>query len=209
MPKKQELRKIVRGKGLEALRPTAETFSSTEQTAEAIESDSKIHSSSDNSMGEAAKGSSTAEKQLSKNIVITEILPTPEQQSYIQEMLGVDANQILIWDTFIWQGEKRGSAFKKDTPLTFNICCTASGIMAQFKPEFEIHWISYDILRMQVQSLYNVTAYSKPFWPNFKIQFRLIPAAVGFFNFHVIVDPEVASLFWVRDGFVFKIMDNV
>lgn len=209
MHKKQELKKMVRGKGLEALRPTAETFSSTEKTIEAIESENKIHPSISNSKEEAVKESAIAEKQLSKNIMITEILPTPEQQSYIQEMLGEEKHQIVIWDTFISQGEKRGSVFKKDTPLTFNICCTASGVLAQFKPEVEIHWISYDILRMQLQPLYNVTASSKPFWPNFKIQFQLIPAAVGFFNFHVIVDPKVTSLFWVRDGFVFKIMDDV
>ena len=216
MPKKQELKKIVRGKGLEALRPTPENFSSEKRKSEAQKSEIKEHYSASDSKDETAKSftdetieeQTTEQEQLSKNSIIAQIIPTDEQQLYIQEQLGDDSHKILIWDLFITQGGKKGSVFQPGIPATFNICCTASGLIAQLKPEIEVHWISYDLLRMQIQPLYKFSVHTKPLWNHFKIQFQLKPAVFGFFNFHVIVDLKAAGLFWVRDGFVFKIMDT-
>ena len=217
MAKKQQLEKIVRGEGLAAFRPTPENFSSEKRTSEVSKSEIKEHYSASDSKDEAAKSftdetieeQTTDQVQLNKNSIIAQIPPTDEQQSYIQEQLGDDSHQILIWDLFITQGGKRGSVFQSDIPATFNVCCTASGLIAQLKPEIEVHWISYDLLRRQIQPGYKFSVNTKPLWNHFKIQFQINPAVFGFFNFHVIVDLKTAGLFWVRDGFVFKIMDVI
>lgn len=213
MPKKEELGKIIRGKGLEALRPTAENIFSEKKTAKELNSNIKIDSSISDSKGEEATcltenttgEATTNQEQLNDNCLIKEITLTKEQQTYIQEMLGKDAHQILIWDLFISQDGKRGSLFRNNTALTLNVCCTASGLIAQLKPEFEVHWISYDLLRMQIQPFYKFSANTKPLWNNFNIQFQIKPEAIGFFNFHVIIDIKAADLFWIKEGFVFKI----
>jgi len=215
VPKKEELEKIIRGKGLEALRPTTESFSSEKITSEDPTSESKIHSSFSNSKGEeipyrtdeTTKEHIMEKLPLNENCLISAIIPTLEQQLYIQDMLGKDTHRIFIWDVYISQEAQRSSVFRNATPLTFNICCTASGLIAQLKPEFKLHWISYDITNMQIQPFYKFSVCTKPLWNNFKVQFQINPAAPGFFNFHVIIDLESAGLFWVKEGFVFKIVE--
>lgn len=216
MPKKQQLEKIVRGKGLEALRPTpehspAEGSSSQQSEAEKTKFEPSNHfeqpeaAAASDELSEEATGEM---KRLNKYCIITPITPTIEQQSYIQAQLSDDSHQILIWDLFIAQNGKIGSAFQPGIPASFNICCTASGLIAQLKPEIDIYWVSYDLLRMQIQPSYKLVASTKPWWNNFKIQFEIVPDITGFFNFHVIVDLKAASFFWMKEGFMFKIIDN-
>ena len=208
MPKKEEFKKIVRGKGMDALRPSAENLSSEKKIIEEPISGSPIRSSVDNSE-EATRtfsAETVSEQQvLEKFFVISEIVPSQEEQDYIQDLLGEDANQIVIWDTFISQGEKRGLVLKKNEPIIFNVCCAASGLLAQLKPELEIHWITHDIQRMQVQPLYEFKIRTKPLWPVFIICYEIQPALAGYFKYSIIVDVEPADLFWVREGIEFKI----
>ena len=70
MPKKEDLEKIVRGKGLDALRPTVEPCSSTKITSETKESKNKLDASFANSKEETAKEQSIAEKKLNENTMI-------------------------------------------------------------------------------------------------------------------------------------------
>jgi hypothetical protein len=215
--KKQQLEKIVRGKGLEALRPTPEYFPSEKRASGESKSETREYDSISNLNRQEVPGLSdetieeqtTEQEQLNKNTIIARITPTGEQQSYIQQQLSDDSHQILIWDLFISQDGNNGSVFQPGIPVSFNICCTASGLIAQLKPEIDIHWISYDLLRMQMQPLYKFFVNTKPLWNHFKIQFQIKPDVTGFFNFHVIVDLKAAGLFWVREGFVFKIVDDI
>lgn len=210
MPKKEQLEKIIRGKGLEALRPQPENAVS--EPAADWKLNTQNFSSEDQEITpltvEVNEENSKNQKQLNENCVIKEIILTDEKKKQIHEILGADSHQILIRDAFISQNGKRGSLFKNYTMLTFNVCCTASGLIAQLKPEFEVHWISYDLLRMQIQPFYKFSVISKPFWNNFVIQFQINPAAVGFFNFHIILEIKAAELFWVKEGFVFKIENS-
>lgn len=213
MPKKEQLEKIIRGKGLEALRPTAGNFSSERTTSEEAKAEGKEDDSV--SKGEVAPDPSdetieeqmTTQVKLNENCIIAQIVPSQEQESNIQQMLGEETHQILIWDAFISQDGNKSSAIQKDVPITFNVCCTASGLIAELKPEIEVHWVTYDILRMQIQPSYKFSVRAKSLWDNFKIQYKINPGAIGFFNFFVIVDLKSSGLFWVKEGFVFKILD--
>ena len=213
MPKKEELEQIVRGKGLEALRPSPENLSTEKQIVKEPNSVNHIESSTANSSDETSitfPAESTIkqaakERRLNSQCVISEITPSPEQQSYIQEMIGENLHQIIIWDTYISQGEKRNTVFKINNPLTFHIHCTASGLLEQLKPEMEIYWITYDIGRMQLQPSYGFSIRTKPFWPNFRLSYEMKSTFAGFFKFHVIIDIKATDLFWVNEGFEFKI----
>lgn len=201
MAKKEDLKKIVRGKGLDALRPTAEDSSpdSNDNPQEKTEQ-TLITNNVGEQMGQ--------EDKLNKHCLITEILLSPEQQAYFKDKLGENTHQILIWDTFVSQGEHRGTVFRNDAPLNFNVCCVASGLLAQLKPELEIQWTTYDIQRMQLQPLYDFKIKTKPSWPIFKISYEVQPALAGYFKFNVIVDIEQIELFWIKEGFVFKINNS-
>jgi len=211
--KKEELKKIIRGKGMQAFRPSAENLSTEEvvvgkpnsvnQTGLSIATSQEEVSQS--FQAEAISEQAVREKRLNDNCIISEIEPSQEQKDFIEKILGQDIHQIVIWDIYISQGEKRGTAFKINNPVVFNICCTASGLLEQLKPELGIHCISYDLQRMQIQNNYTFSAKTKPLWHNFQISYKIQPNLQGFFKFHIIVDIDDTDLFWIMDGFEFKI----
>lgn len=144
------------------------------------------------------------EKPLSANCKIAEIIPSPEQQEIIDKQQG-NENQIIIWDAFISQNGKKGQAFKKDSSLIFHVCCAASGLMEQLKPDFKMHWITQDINRLQIQPVYGFEIDTKPEWIAFEISCEMQPVLAGFFKFDVIVDISQTDLFWFKEGSIFKI----
>ena len=208
MAKKEELKKIIRGRGMEALRPSTEDIAEEKPTSIDHTPLSVITPQEEPSLHpqtQVVVEKPVHEKRLSQNCIISAIEPSQEQKDFIEKILGENIHQIVIWDIYVSQGEKMGTGFNMNNPLVFNLCCTASGLLEQLKPELGIHWITYDLQRMQIQTNYRFFIKTKPLWPNFQICYEIQPTLNGIFKFHVIMDIEETDLFWIKEGFEFKI----
>ena len=147
----------------------------------------------------------TKEQQINSNAKITEIIPTVEQQNKINELLGNNIHQVIIWNSYISQSEKVGSVLNKDEPLSLNICCAASGILAKVKPEIKIHLVTHDLTRFIIQPVYEFKINLSDYWEVFRLSYQLNPALSGFFKYNIILDVTKIDLFWFEEGSVFKI----
>ena len=208
MAKKEELKKIIRGRGMEAFRPSTEDIAEEKPTSIDHAPLSVITSQEEPVQGPQAQvvyEKPITEKRLSQNCIISAIEPSQEQKNFIEKILSENIHQIVIWDIYVSQGEKMGTGFNMNNPLVFNLCCTASGLLEQLKPELGIHWITYDLQRMQIQTNYRFSIKTKPLWSDFQVCYEIQPTIPGFFKFHVIVDIEETDLFWIKEGFEFKI----
>lgn len=213
MSKKEELEKIVRGKGISALRPEIDDSSPDNLIFENFQLERKEHLSS--SHPDKEKSSFLSERpieiqkaeeiQLNKNCFLSEVIPDINEQELIQRTIREDLHQIYILEAYLSQDGTRGAVFKHNLPLTLNIYCYASGLLGQLKPELDISWISYDILRMQIQPAYQFSVRIKPLWQYFKLKYQIQSSLPGLFRYHVVVEVMVADLFCVKEGSIFKI----
>jgi len=213
VPKKEELKKLIRGKGLSAFRPSAENLASDNKTSKIPDSTIPDESAapdrptepSSEVIIESTSPQQPPQKRVNQYCVISECLPSEKQQTRLQNIFEENPHQIIIWDAFISQPEQLGSVFKQKIPLTFNVFGSAGGMLAQLKPLVTVHWISYDLLRMQLQPCFEFRIQTKPWWPSFKISYDFLPAVSGFFKFHTILDISQVDLFEFYEGSIFKI----
>ena len=190
--KRQELKELVKGKGLDALKATAPP----KEKVEKIESkDLKV----------LTEDTRKTLVSIEAKPVMIEIEPSPDEREIIQKLSGGAEVYALVWRAFTTIGEKENSVSSKGEIITFNIDCSVGKVLAQFKANYSLEMISFDVQSQHSQALYSYKTEDKIPFENFCVQFQALAALSGVFKIQTMLLIENTEHFHVYEGGYFRI----
>lgn len=199
MSKKNELHKIIKGQGLDALRPSSdpETQESTK-----VKSTLSNENSNNNQRQELPENQCVT---IQPNIRICQLIPTKEELNAFSDSIAGQKNTIIIREVAFLKKNSRSVAFRLHDELNVNISCAAVGLIADLKPDVEITLCTFDIEYCNPQPLYGFKINSKIQWPFFIVSFVANADVPGFFRSIVVANIKGTELFHLDDSAIFKI----
>lgn len=195
--KKKNLEELVKGKGLDALRPS---IPSINDDTEDLEAQSQ-------NIGEESADSEKTNKLTGPNRegIIVRIDPGAEELDEINGFVEGKTEYAVVWDAFITSEKKVTSALRKQSRIVFNINCAVSQLLVELKARYEISVICHRLQCFQLEHLYCFTKKRMLGWPYFRASFATEALLPGLFNYQVILNIEDTNVFHVWQAKAFKI----
>ena len=187
MAKQNELKNLVRGKGLEALNASS--------AGEAPEEIVVI-------IGPKPKD---GEKPVEPKFEITEIVPSEDDLRIIQEITGGKENYFVVWAAYTSEGEAAQSNFGLGKPITFKINCTTSKLLIQLGAPYRIEIITFDARTQRPEKLYSLVEDQQLKAAYFQISYMTETSLKGLFKLQAILSIPQTDIFQVYEGNYFQV----
>ena len=102
-------------------------------------------------------------------------------------------------------GQSIGVVSNKGDVITFNVDCSVEKVLAQFRADYSLELISFDVQSHHSQALYSFKMEDKIPAEHFRIQFQIPAALSGIFKIQTMFVIENIEHFHVYEGGYFRV----
>lgn len=221
MAKQNELKKLLRGKGLEALAPSDSSENDSQTSSENLVREKKKKTPKI-SPPEPAKIEKVPEKKpvipdvepqpeekkqpFEPKFEITEIVPEEEVLRKIQEITGGQENYLVAWKAYTSEKDKLQSHFELGKPISFKINCAASKLPTQLEVNYTIEVMAFDVRTNNREKQFNLIKEQQIKSAYFQISYTIETHLKGLYKFHIILSIPKTDLFQVYEGNYFQVV---
>ncbi len=189
MAKQNELKNLVRGKGIEALGSSSDGEAPVQEEIVVVN---------------GAKPQN-GKKPVEPKFEIKEIAPSEDDLRAIQEITGGKENYLIAWEAHTYEGEALQANFGLGKPISFKINCAASKLLIQFEARYRVEMIAFDARSLRPEKLYSRLEDQQLNSAYFKISYTTEATLDGLFKFHVILSIPKTDLFQVYECNYFQV----
>ncbi|MFQ5769040.1 MAG: hypothetical protein ACE5HX_00785 [bacterium] len=204
--KRQELKSLIKGKGLNALKASQPLEEKVIVKDPAKEEKDLVVSTKETKEEKVKKEKKEVAAKLESKPDILEIKPSPEEIEVIQNLSGGAAEYVLIWRAFTSSNDEKMTVFNKGEMVTFNIDCVVAKIIAQLKAPFTLEVHSFDVRSHHSQALYSFKKEDQIQSEVFRVQFQIEAVLSGIFKLQTLFIIHNTEHFHVNEESYFRIM---